>query len=232
MKKIVCLLCLVCFLPFTFTLKAQQGYEDVVYLKSGSIIKGVLIEQIPNQSVKIQSKDGSVFVYNVAEIEKITKEQVVKNDLTVNQSIQNPVYRNPTTAFLWSFILPGAGQFYNGQYGKGLLMLGIDAAALGAVALFGTSSNYYSDYYGYEYYYSEINSFYYIGLGIVAVNTLWSMFDAARSANKLNTKNGLSLNFKLNRNTDLTLQPDFKLDGLGRGIINPTLGAKFSLSIN
>ena len=49
-------------------------YQDVVYLKNGSIIRGMIIEQIPNKSIKIQTKDGNVFVFEMDEIEKITKE--------------------------------------------------------------------------------------------------------------------------------------------------------------
>ena len=48
--------------------------QDVVYLKNGSIIRGLIIEQIPNVSLKIQTVDGSVFVYKIDEIEKMTKE--------------------------------------------------------------------------------------------------------------------------------------------------------------
>lgn len=53
---------------------AQQNYQDVVYLKNGSIIRGVIIEQIPNKSIKIETSDKSVFVYQIDEIEKMTKE--------------------------------------------------------------------------------------------------------------------------------------------------------------
>ena len=31
---------------------------DVVYLKDGSVIRGVIVEQIPNLSLKIQTRDG------------------------------------------------------------------------------------------------------------------------------------------------------------------------------
>lgn len=55
------------------TVQTQQ-YVDVVYLKNGSIIKGMIIEQIPNVSLKIQTKDESVFVYKMDEVEKMTKE--------------------------------------------------------------------------------------------------------------------------------------------------------------
>jgi len=57
-----------------FSSAAQTNYEEVVYLKNGSIIHGVIIEQVPNYSIKIQTKDGNIFVYKLEEIEKITKE--------------------------------------------------------------------------------------------------------------------------------------------------------------
>lgn len=52
-------------------------YVDVVYLKNGSIIRGIIIEQVPNVSIKIQTADGSVFFYKMEEVEKITKEKPI-----------------------------------------------------------------------------------------------------------------------------------------------------------
>lgn len=51
---------------------AQQ--IDCVHLKNGSILKGVIIEQVIGESIKIQTDDGSVFVYKMSEVQKITKE--------------------------------------------------------------------------------------------------------------------------------------------------------------
>ncbi len=48
--------------------------QEVVYLKNGSIIRGTIMEQVPGVSLKIQTADGSVFVYSMDEVEKITKE--------------------------------------------------------------------------------------------------------------------------------------------------------------
>jgi hypothetical protein len=45
-------------------------------LKNGSIIRGMIIEQVPNQSIKIQTKDRNVFVFKYDEIEKMTKENL------------------------------------------------------------------------------------------------------------------------------------------------------------
>lgn len=51
-----------------------QETQDVVYLKNGSVIRGTVIEQVPGKSLKIKTSDGSVFVYTMDEVEKITKE--------------------------------------------------------------------------------------------------------------------------------------------------------------
>jgi opacity protein-like surface antigen len=53
-----------------------QQMEDVLYLKNGSIIRGIIIEQTPNVSIKIKTKDGSIFAYKYEEIEKFAKEEV------------------------------------------------------------------------------------------------------------------------------------------------------------
>jgi hypothetical protein len=60
-----------------FVLKshAQTQYEDVVYLKNGSIIRGIIIEQVPNESLKIETPDRNVFVFRIDEVLKITKEE-------------------------------------------------------------------------------------------------------------------------------------------------------------
>jgi len=68
------------------SINAQGNYEDVVYLKNGSIIHGVIIEQVPNQSIKIQTRDNNVFVYKMDEIEKIAKEIPSKGNQSNNGS--------------------------------------------------------------------------------------------------------------------------------------------------
>ncbi|MDA8929979.1 hypothetical protein N9J07_01195 [Bacteroidia bacterium] len=56
------------------TKEKEVTYVDVVYLKNGSVIKGQIMEQIPNESLKIQTAGGSIFVYKMEELTKITKE--------------------------------------------------------------------------------------------------------------------------------------------------------------
>jgi hypothetical protein len=62
------------FLPFSSL--AQNGMQDVIYLKDGSIYKGAIIETVPNESYKIQSEGGNVYAVTIAEVEKITKEEL------------------------------------------------------------------------------------------------------------------------------------------------------------
>jgi len=68
---------------------AQTNYEDVVYLKNGSILHGMIIEQVPNESIKIQTKDKNIFVFKMDEIMKITKEEA--------QTSTSPVVDNTST---------------------------------------------------------------------------------------------------------------------------------------
>jgi hypothetical protein len=67
------------FVLISSMLFAQRNGQDVVYLRNGSVIRGNIIEEVPNQSIKIATADGSVFVCQMDEIEKITKEQRVVN---------------------------------------------------------------------------------------------------------------------------------------------------------
>ena len=64
------------YIPILFLLYSvglSQQYEDVVYLKDGSVIRGLIIEQVPNKSIKIKS-GKNIFVYQMDEIEKLAKE--------------------------------------------------------------------------------------------------------------------------------------------------------------
>jgi hypothetical protein len=73
MKKYLALLLFALITTVSF---GQSNYQDVVYLKNGSIIRGTIIEQVPNKSIKIETADRSVFVYQMDEIEKLTKEVI------------------------------------------------------------------------------------------------------------------------------------------------------------
>lgn len=48
MKKLLTLILLVSIAVLTF---AQSNLQDVVYLKNGNVIRGIIIEQVPNKDM-------------------------------------------------------------------------------------------------------------------------------------------------------------------------------------
>ncbi|MDD2890440.1 MAG: hypothetical protein PHE49_07355 [bacterium] len=173
---------------------AQQNMEDVVYLKNGSIIKGIIVEQVFGVSIKLKTKDGNIFVFKTQEVEKITKEDIPKEEIR-REEIKNvpgtytsiKEEKSPVVACLLSFVIPGVGQFYNGEVGKGIAQ---EALILGGYVLaftagFGTET-YYDSYYDYYYTTPTLTAWYPIGLGIGVLSQLWSIIDAPVSANRIN----------------------------------------------
>jgi hypothetical protein len=56
----------------------EEELVDVVYLKNGSVIHGEIVEIKPGEQVKIKTKSGNVFVYEMSEVKNITKEKAPK----------------------------------------------------------------------------------------------------------------------------------------------------------
>ena len=71
MKKFSTFILLVFITTFAF---AQNKYQDAIYLKNGSIIRGMIMEQVPNKTVKIETANRNVFVYKMDEVKKIVIE--------------------------------------------------------------------------------------------------------------------------------------------------------------
>ena len=88
MKKYLIFLLFAVITTFSF---AQGNYEDVVYLKNGSIIRGVIIEQVPNKIIKIQTDDRNFFIYRMDEIDKIVKKDI-PGEKIVNTSSKRKGY--------------------------------------------------------------------------------------------------------------------------------------------
>ena len=65
---------LVLFFLTSFLCGFAQEMQDVIYLKDGSVVKGIIVEQVPNKSIKLQTVDGSLFVYQMDAVEKMSKE--------------------------------------------------------------------------------------------------------------------------------------------------------------
>jgi hypothetical protein len=110
MKKLIFI---IAFLQAVFCAYAQQSSQDVLYLKNGSIIRGTIIEQVPNKSLKIQTADGSVFVYSIEEVEKITKEVATTNSTETTKSFAK------TSGYVG--IIEASHLVYVGKYSTGSL---------------------------------------------------------------------------------------------------------------
>ena len=52
---------------------ARKGKKDVIYLKNGSIINGLIISSLPSGQVKIRTKDNSLWVFERSEIDSISR---------------------------------------------------------------------------------------------------------------------------------------------------------------
>jgi hypothetical protein len=83
-------LALILFIFTASLLFAQTNYQDVVHLKNGSIIRGIIVENVLNKSIKIETADRNVFVFQYDEIEKLTKEATnqIKINPTDNQEFK------------------------------------------------------------------------------------------------------------------------------------------------
>jgi TM2 domain-containing membrane protein YozV len=160
-----------------------QGAElqDVVYLKNGGVIRGVIIEQIPLEKLRIRTADGSIFVYQMSEIERITREAPFSTPAVAASPLKSK--KDPALACLFSFFLPGTGQFYNGEAGKGAIMLG--ASAVGSILLLSSVADdlRYGDR-------SNDNATF--GAVLFLSAWLWSVIDAPISASRINRQNGLA----------------------------------------
>lgn len=96
MKKLLLIVAALCL---TFTLSAQKT-TNVIYLKNGSVLKGNIIEEAESR-VKIALKDGSVFAYDLSEIERM---EVVEKTTVFD-------FKTPAE-HKWS-IAPSAGYLYS-----------------------------------------------------------------------------------------------------------------------
>ena len=186
-------LALLSFVFISSLVLAQTNLQDVVYLKNGSVVRGVIIEQVPNQSIRLQTTDGNIFAFQMDDIERLTREQRLGN----NQSV-----KSPGLAWCLSFLMPGVGQFYNGDPGKGAIFLSSYLVGWGlhSIGLAGGPE-----------------PFIVLGLIISGTSWIWSQIDAPVSASKKNkAANSFAWNLG-NGDAILSLQPDFNFMPISTG---------------
>lgn len=72
MKKFITVVTMLFVIAVT-TLSA--AVLETVHLKNGSVINGIIIEEKPGEFLKIKTRDGNIFHYNLDEVEKITRSE-------------------------------------------------------------------------------------------------------------------------------------------------------------
>lgn len=167
------------FLATTQVLAKEM--EDVVYLKNGGIVRGTVIEQVAGKSLKIVRFDGKEFRYKMKEIDKISKETVMRMHAIGKK-------KNPMVALGLSFPMIGAGQFYNGQYVKGTIQLGATVVGLG-FTLSASGDNYDLEGDGGNVDADSDDWMSVPGYLLLFGGAIWSLIDAPMSANKINQQN-------------------------------------------
>lgn len=92
-------LLIVCAIVCSVFYVAAQQLEDVVYLKNGSVVRGTILEQVPGRTLKIMTNDGSQFVCQIIDVQKITKEVATNQNSGYQQSqqYQQPQQHRATT---------------------------------------------------------------------------------------------------------------------------------------
>lgn len=182
MQRFILLTCLTAFV-MTSQAFAQQisQMEDVIHLKNGELIRGTIIEEVVGESLKIRTRDGNVFVYTMDEIAKMSREPVMR--MRGQIGVQK---KNPWLAFGLSFLIPGGGQFYNGQHSKGVAQLGGVGLGIGLMVIAKedyTSGNF--DIVPFDF--DDRKTV--LGLLLLCGSSLWSVIDAPISANSINQQN-------------------------------------------
>jgi hypothetical protein len=183
-----------------------QTRIDVIYLKNGDILKGEIIENVPNDYVKIELPGGSFFTVKYSDVLKFTKETPTnslqaqpqnrqRTEASGSENLEKMMYyerdkKNSGTAVLLSLVITSAGHAYAGNWGRGLsFTAGRIAGAVLAITA-GIQTNTQSTYVGSGRYYTsetvEITSWYYIGIASTLVFSIWEAIDASAEVDRYN----------------------------------------------
>jgi hypothetical protein len=200
-------LILTLLLLLSFGLSAQNGWQDVVYLKNGSKIKGMITEFVPNVSYTITTSDGSIFVCNIADIVKITKEQVISSTV--------PAKPDSLRVIPAPFEYPGSQEFTKGY--RGIVELGYGLKS-GKYGLDVTNFNFVNGY--------QLTEKMFVGVGTgikyfteseMTLIPLYADFKYSFLNQKVSPMFGFSAGFSFNPNNG------FEGEGF---LFNPSLGAQ------
>ncbi len=123
----------------------------------------------------------------------ISSVQKMENELINSDSLKEIDEKSPFLAFALSYMLPGLGQFYNGEVLKGLLFMGGITTGVGIIIL-GAGD--------FEHESTGNIGLIYTGLAVVAITEIWQLIDAPVSASRINRERRLKIGgYSFNVNT-------------------------------
>lgn len=204
--------------------------QDVIVFKNGDEVQAKVKEIAPAhiKYVRFDNPNGPEYTISRSDVFMIKYENGTKDvmaDLSETaargKKAVGTEYRSPGLAFLFSFLLPGGGQYYNREYAKGGAMTGIWAAGLitvsaGAVSSVDCYENRYGDWIC-DYNESDgAQAAIAAGSTVMFGTWLWSVIDAPVRAAKNNRglkATGL-LEFEKENKFSLRVDP-FRSQGLG-----------------
>ncbi len=162
--RIQAVLALISLLLLALAVPASVKAEDVVHHKNGSTTRGMIIEEVPGESVTVRDSVGNTHVILFDDVARIER------------GLREPGGRKSGVgAFLLSFLVfPGTGQFYNGELGKGGVMMGMAAGAIAIVAS------------------TDIRSMEVTASSVLLGDWIWSAIDAPISSSRINRERGYS----------------------------------------
>ena len=102
---------------FSFAATAQI-FTDVVHLKNGTVVRGIIIEQVPGKTIKVQTADALKIEINYSDIEKISKETSITNNETSIHTGSSTTTAIPATTqqtLLKKYFFTIGGGFFTGD---------------------------------------------------------------------------------------------------------------------
>ncbi len=88
-------LIIIALLLFGNVCLAQENWQDAIFLKNGSVVRGTIVEQVPNKSIKIQLSNGETYQFEMDKIEKMSKERVNSTEKTKQKNAKPLILDNP-----------------------------------------------------------------------------------------------------------------------------------------
>lgn len=203
---------------------ASQTIQEVVYLKNGSIIRGTIVEQRPNESLTIKTSDGSVFICKIDEVEKIAKDVTADKvqESTVDDIVEVPQKEPQETADVTQQTSESEKKDYS-NYGWGK-----SPRYRGFFGLSCVVDDEYDDNTSVSFYMShgcQIIPYVYVGIGVGGIH--WTRYDEWSVPLFVNARGELHRLFKKNFSPYVDMKLGYSFGDVDGFYFSPSVGCHF-----